>query len=110
MIDYDGLKKYVRNFGMEVVLVDLCGIIKKANVDCDDYLNQLYDDVSTALSNYRRRHEGSRAKQERTRALISETRRLLVGLHEDDVIARMSLENMLQKLTQEMQRNGEYDN
>jgi len=106
-IDHDGLKKYVRNFGMEVVLVDLCGIIKKANADCDDYLTQLYEDVSLALSNYRERHNQI-GRQERTAVLIGETRRLLAGLHDDDITARRSLENMLQQLTQEMQKNGEY--
>ena len=106
-IDHDGLKKYVRNFGMEVVLVDLCGIIKKANADCDDYLTQLYEDVSLALSNYRERHNQA-GRQERTAVLVGETRRLLAGLHDDDITARRGLENMLQQLTQEMQKNGEY--
>lgn len=106
-VDYNGLKKYVRNFGMEVALVDLCGIIKRANADCDNYLTQLHEDVSLALSNYRKRYDQGEC-QERVSALISETRRFLSSLHEDDHIARRGLENMLREITKELRENGEY--
>ena len=87
--------------------MDLCGIIKRANADCDDYLTRLHEDVSLALSNYRKRADQGE-HQKRAAALISETRRFLSILHEDDHTARHGLENILRELTQEMQQNGEY--
>jgi hypothetical protein len=55
-MNYNGLKNYINNFGMEVILVELCGIIKRRNTNDEEYLNQLYEDIFTALSNYRNRY------------------------------------------------------
>jgi hypothetical protein len=57
VVNYDGLKKYINDFGMEVLLVDLCGFIKGRNTKNEEYLSQLYSDISTALDNYRKRYD-----------------------------------------------------
>tara|TARA_Y100000310_G_scaffold150201_1_gene149603 strand:+ start:13454 stop:13720 length:267 start_codon:yes stop_codon:yes gene_type:complete len=57
VVDYKEITKFVNNFGMDAILVELCELVKKRNTSGEKYLNQLYSDLFNTLENYRKRYD-----------------------------------------------------